>query len=122
MNSENNQGDGCDLNAYLLSFGELPKEGRTPELERCAQDFLKLLGYYGLTVKDAVCLLDPISRLRLHIPAAEIVEGKKNRTKRIKAWTNPFTGEIVYSKAGNLVILREWRKKYGADVVLTWKK
>ncbi|MGM3216462.1 hypothetical protein ACSQ5K_14715 [Pseudomonas sp. PhalM4] len=121
LKSENNQDGGCDVNAYLESFGEPPEEGRTPELEKCAKAFLELLDYHGFTVKDAVCLLDPISRLRLHTPAAEIVEGKKNRTKRLKAWTNPHTGEVVYSKAGNLVILREWRKQYGADAVLSWK-
>lgn len=108
-------------NAYLVSFGKLPEGGRTPELERCAKAFLELLDYYDCTVKDAVCLLDPISRLRLHTPAAEVVEGKKNRTKRVKVWTNPHTGEVVYSKAGNLVILRQWRKQYGADAVLSWK-
>lgn len=110
-----------EIECYLKSFGKLPDSGVTPELTECAQKFVQILDEYGRSVGDAVCLLDPISRLRLHTPAPPVMVGRKNRTKRLKAFTNPHTGEIVYSKAGNLRILREWRKQYGADVVLSWR-
>ena len=110
-----------EIEIYLKSFGKLPDSGVTPELMECVQKFVQILDEYGRSVRDAVCLLDPISRLRLHTPAPPVIAGKKNRTKRLKAYINPHTGEVVYSKAGNLRILREWRKQYGAEVVLSWR-
>lgn len=109
------------VESYLHSFGQLPDEGITPELEECAKEFMRLLDEYGYTVKDAVCLLDPISRLRLHVPASPVLVGRKNRSKRLKTYTNPHTGEVVQSKGGTLLILRLWRQQYGAEVVRSWR-
>lgn len=122
MTSESQPKHGSiDIVSYSKSFGKLPDSGVTPELVECAQKFVQILDEYGHSVRDAVCLLDPISRLRLHTPAPPVMVGTKNRTKRLKAYTNPHTGEVVYSKAGNLRMLKEWRKQYGADAVLSWR-
>ncbi|WP_164660378.1 histone-like nucleoid-structuring protein, MvaT/MvaU family [Pseudomonas viridiflava] len=119
-NSQPKKGS-TEIECYLKFFGKLPESGVTPELVECAEKFVKILDEYGRSLRDAVCLLDPISRLRLHSPAPAVTVGTKNRTKRLKAYTNPHTGEVVYSKAGNLRILREWRKQYGAEAVLSWR-
>lgn len=108
------------LEEYMIAMGQLPTEGATPELFECAAKFLSLINTYGYSVRFAICLLDPIARLRFHIPKQPNTLGKKNRPVQMKLYINPYTGEQVRSKGGNLKVLMEWRKKYGTAIVSTW--
>lgn len=57
---------------------------------------------------------------------AKIIGGEvapSGRSKRTPStWTNPHTGEKVVTAGGNHKTLKEWREKYGADTVASWKE
>ena len=49
--------------------------------------------------------------------------GTSGRSKRTPStWKNPHTGETVTNAGGNHKTLKEWREKYGADKVASWKQ
>ena len=48
---------------------------------------------------------------------------KAGRAKRTPSkWVNPHTKEVVVTAGGNHKTLKEWREKYGADKVASWKQ
>lgn len=87
--------------AYLDKIKELPKAGLSPELEACAEELLSLLAEYGYSLRFAICLLDPIARLRLHVTTPPDPRIKKGRPVSIKpipirTQARPFlVGEVI---------------------------
>lgn len=47
---------------------------------------------------------------------------EKKRTRKFYLYKNPHTGEVVRTRGGNHVTLKEWRTKYGAETVDSWKE
>lgn len=56
-------------------------------------------------------------------------EGRSSKTKattgtrsprKVKTYRNPHDGSEIQTKGGNHKILKEWKTKYGADVVEGW--
>lgn len=47
---------------------------------------------------------------------------ERKRTRKYFIYRNPHTGEVVKTKGGNQKTLKEWREKYGADKVDSWKE
>jgi len=77
----------------------------------------ELLNQYGFSLKHIINLLDPQSTKRASMPPA--VTGKR-KPRELKVYKNPHTGEVVETKGGNHKILKEWKTKYGLDVVDSW--
>lgn len=46
----------------------------------------------------------------------------QSRTRKQFIYRNPHTGEHVKTRGANHTKLKEWREKYGADVVDSWKE
>ncbi|QXG50015.1 histone-like nucleoid-structuring protein, MvaT/MvaU family [Pseudomonas viridiflava] len=79
-----------------------------------------LLADYGFSLKNVMAVLDPHAaapRVKADKPVAE---RKTRRARVIKVFKNPETGEVVETKGGNHRTLKEWKAKYGADVVESW--
>lgn len=54
---------------------------------------------------------------------SQVSGGNEGRAKRaMKTYKNPHTGEVVKTRGGNHKTLKEWREKYGADAVASWKQ
>lgn len=60
---------------------------------------------------------DLIEMLQVKIPKSD-----RKRTRRMFIYRNPHTGETVRTRGGNHTTLNEWREKYGAEKVDSWKE
>lgn len=72
-----------------------------------------LLKEYGYGLQTIVDILDPT-------PSATAVEPSSRRTRAVKTYTNPHTGEVVETRGGNHKTLNAWKAEYGAEQVSSW--
>ena len=83
----------------------------------------KLLDKYSKTAVDAVKVLSEIDP---SIATGGLKRTPKpattGRTRALMVYKNPHTGEVVKTRGGNTKTLKEWREKYGADKVDSWKE
>ena len=79
-----------------------------------------LMAEYQKSLRDITALLDPESAKagKAARGAAKPASGK--RARKVKQYKNPNTGEVIETKGGNHKILKEWKAKWGADVVEGW--
>jgi hypothetical protein len=77
-----------------------------------------LLAKYGYSLRDIINLLDPQSGRRA--PASTGSVKAPRRERQVKQYKNPENGEVIETKGGNHRLLKEWKAKYGADVVESW--
>ena len=76
-----------------------------------------LLAEYGYSLPNVINLLDPKSGRRA--PVAE-PQASARKPRQVKVYKNPNTGEVVETKGGNHKTLKEWKLKWGGDVVEGW--
>jgi len=79
---------------------------------------LKLMGEYQKSLRDLIALLDPEAKFNKTARNAKPAVSK--RTRRVKQYKNPNTGEVIETKGGNHKTLKEWKAKWGGDVVEGW--
>lgn len=79
-----------------------------------------LMGEYQKSLRDIIALLDPEAKFSKapRAPAAK-VPGTK-RARKVKQYKNPHNGETIETKGGNHKVLKEWKAKWGGDVVESW--
>ena len=77
-----------------------------------------LLASYGYSLRDVISILDPQANRRASAPAA--AEKAPRRARQLKQYKNPHNGEIIETKGGNHKTLKEWKAKWGGDVVESW--
>jgi len=79
-----------------------------------------LMGEYQKSLRDIIALLDPEAKLnKAPRPTTGKVGGTK-RARKVKQYKNPHNGEVIETKGGNHKTLKEWKAKWGGDVVETW--
>lgn len=79
-----------------------------------------LMGEYSKSLPDIILLLDPESR---NSKTARVAKpSSTRRTRKMKQYSNPNTGEVIETKGGNHKTLKEWKAKWGAAVVEGWAK
>jgi len=78
-----------------------------------------LLAQYGKSLQDIISVIEPGNR-----PVAVGAESEKRtrRTRQVKVYRNPLTGEVVESKGGNNKLLGAWKAQFGHDEVESWVK
>ncbi|WP_413043850.1 histone-like nucleoid-structuring protein, MvaT/MvaU family [Pseudomonas sp. YJ42] len=74
-----------------------------------------LLKEYGYGLQTVIDILDPT-------PSSKAVEPSRRRTRVVKTYTNPHTGEVVETKGGNNKTLNAWKAEYGAEQVKSWAR
>ncbi|BAN46944.1 histone-like nucleoid-structuring protein MvaT [Metapseudomonas resinovorans] len=79
-----------------------------------------LMGEYQKSLRDIIALLDPESRASKAPRAAKAANTGSKRARKVKQYKNPNTGEVIETKGGNHKTLKEWKAKWGADVVEGW--
>ncbi|WP_028695230.1 histone-like nucleoid-structuring protein MvaT [Pseudomonas cremoricolorata] len=78
-----------------------------------------LMGEYSKSLRDVIALLDPEAKLsKAPRGAAKPVTSK--RARKVKQYKNPHNGEVIETKGGNHKTLKEWKAKWGGDVVEGW--
>ena len=78
-----------------------------------------LMGEYQKSLRDIIALLDPDSKMKAPRGAVVKPVGTK-RARKVKQYKNPHNGEIIETKGGNHKTLKEWKAKWGGDVVESW--
>lgn len=77
-----------------------------------------LMGEYQKSLRDIIALLDPEAKMS-KAPRTAKTTGSK-RARKVKQYKNPNTGEVIETKGGNHKTLKEWKAKWGAEVVEGW--
>ncbi|MGG2396549.1 histone-like nucleoid-structuring protein MvaT [Pseudomonas sp. SH1-B] len=77
-----------------------------------------LMGEYQKSLRDIIALLDPDAKASKSARASKPVAVK--RARKVKQYKNPHSGEVIETKGGNHKTLKEWKAKWGADVVEGW--
>lgn len=75
-----------------------------------------LMAEYSKSLRDIVSILDPQSHVRIQATAAST----PRRTRAVKVYKNPHSGEVVETKGGNQKTLKAWKAEFGSDVVESW--
>ena len=78
------------------------------------------MGTYGKSLKDIIALLDPDAKLNKAPRGAAVKPAGTKRARKVKQYKNPHNGEIIETKGGNHKTLKEWKAKWGGDVVESW--
>jgi hypothetical protein len=103
-----------ELQARLANLSQDDKLKKELEFEGKLRT---LMGEYSKSLRDIIALLDPESK-----PKAAW-RGQTTATKRarkVKQYKNPHNGEVIETKGGNHKTLKEWKAKWGGDVVEGW--
>ncbi|WP_248799825.1 histone-like nucleoid-structuring protein MvaT [Pseudomonas sp. MWU13-2105] len=78
-----------------------------------------LLGEYNKSLVDVISILDPQAKSGKAVRGAVKTTGTK-RARKVKQYKNPHNGEVIETKGGNHKTLKEWKAKWGGDVVEGW--
>ncbi|WP_339511026.1 histone-like nucleoid-structuring protein MvaT [Pseudomonas sp. RL_15y_Pfl2_60] len=78
----------------------------------------KLMGEYQKSLRDIIALLDPDAKVSKNARAGKTTGTK--RARKVKQYKNPHNGEVIETKGGNHKTLKEWKAKWGGDVVESW--
>jgi hypothetical protein len=76
-----------------------------------------LMGEYQKSLRDIIAMLDPDAKGK--VTRTSKTTGTK-RARKVKQYKNPNTGEVIETKGGNHKTLKEWKAKWGGDVVEGW--
>jgi len=106
-----------ELKARLESLSADDKLQKELEFEKKLRD---LMGIYGKSLKDIIALLDPDTKLNKIPRGAPAKATGTKRARKVKQYKNPHNGEIIETKGGNHKTLKEWKAKWGGDVVEGW--
>ena len=106
-----------ELEQRLSSLKQSAALQKELEFEERLKD---LMSNYGKQLSDVVALLEGESRPARTARAAAKEAAPAKRTRRIKRYSNPHTGEVIETKGGNHNTLKEWKATWGGDVVEGW--
>lgn len=77
-----------------------------------------LMAEYQKSLPSIIAILDPEAKSSKVARASKITGSK--RARKIKQYKNPNSGEVIETKGGNHKVLKEWKAKWGSDVVESW--
>ena len=82
----------------------------------------ELMAEYGKSLPDILALMDAEGKVaKAGRPARSAkVEAPAKRTRKVKQYKNPHTGEVIETKGGNHKTLKEWKATWGGDTVEGW--
>lgn len=105
-----------ELQARLKNLSEDNKLKTELEFEAKLRE---LMGEYSKSLRDIIALLDPEAKLN-KAPRGPVKTTGTKRARKIKQYKNPHNGEVIETKGGNHKTLKEWKAKWGGDVVEGW--
>jgi hypothetical protein len=86
---------------------------RELEFERKLRD---LLCEYSYSLKNIIAILDTQAPQRIAIKLNKTTR----KTRTMKRYRHPDTGEVVETKGGNHKTLKAWKQEYGSEMVEAW--
>ena len=106
-----------ELQARLKNLSEDDKLQKELEFEKKLRE---LMGAYSKSLRDVIALLDPDAKLSKPVRGAAAKPAGTKRARKVKQYKNPHNGEVIETKGGNHKTLKEWKAKWGGDVVEGW--
>ncbi|WP_194788954.1 histone-like nucleoid-structuring protein MvaT [Pseudomonas sp. UFMG81] len=105
-----------ELQARLTNLQQDGKLQKELEFEKKLRE---LMAENGKSLRDVIALLDPESKLS-KAPRGAVKAVATKRARKVKQYKNPHNGEVIETKGGNHKTLKEWKAKWGGDVVEGW--
>ncbi|MFV3308363.1 histone-like nucleoid-structuring protein, MvaT/MvaU family [Pseudomonas sp. NY15181] len=72
-----------------------------------------LMDQYGMNLRNVINILDPQT-------TGEPAPIQHRRSRQLKTYKNPNSGEIIETKGGNHKTLKAWKQQFGAETVESW--
>lgn len=72
-----------------------------------------LMDQYGMNLRNVIEILDPQG-------PSESTPAAPRRSRQLKIYKNPNSGETIETKGGNHKTLKSWKQQYGSDTVESW--
>ena len=104
-----------ELQAQLAA---MEKDGSLKREMEFESKLRTLMGEYSKSLRDLIALLDPDSKVKA--PRGAVKTTGTKRARKVKQYKNPHNGEVIETKGGNHKTLKEWKAKWGGDVVEGW--
>lgn len=104
-----------ELQAQLAA---MEKDGSLKQEMEFESKLRALMGEYSKSLRDIIALLDPESKVKA--PRGAVKTTGTKRARKVKQYKNPHNGEVIETKGGNHKTLKEWKAKWGGDVVEGW--
>lgn len=104
-----------ELQAQLAA---MEKDGSLKREMEFESKLRTLMGEYSKSLRDIIALLDPESKIKA--PRGAVKTTGTKRARKVKQYKNPHNGEVIETKGGNHKTLKEWKAKWGGDVVEGW--
>ncbi len=76
-----------------------------------------MMAEFGKSNREVIALLDP-NYYRSGTNKDTVQDGRK--TRKLKVFKNPHTGEVIETRGGNHKGLLAWKDLYGKDTVNSW--
>ncbi|MFK0088272.1 histone-like nucleoid-structuring protein MvaT [Pseudomonas sp. NPDC090755] len=105
-----------ELQARLANLSNDDKLKKELEFEGKLRN---LMGEYQKSLRDIIALLDPEAK-SVKAPRGAVKTAGTKRARKVKQYKNPHNGEVIETKGGNHKTLKEWKAKWGGDVVEGW--
>lgn len=107
-----------ELRRQLEALDNLKKDASLQKELEFEAALKALMSEYEINAQQLIQILDPEYRSASKDSGSE----KKTRKKReLRVYTNPHDGQTIETKGGNHKVLKEWKAKWGADEVESWK-
>ena len=106
-----------ELQTRLKSLSEDGKLQQELDFEKKLRE---LMGEYNKSLRDVIALLDPEAKLNKAPRNTQAKATGTKRARKVKHYKNPHNGEVIETKGGNHKTLKEWKAKWGGDVVEGW--
>jgi len=107
----------AELQARLA---QLQNDGKLQEELEFEGKLRTLMGEYGKSLRDVNLLLDPEGKSKKPAGKSGDAPTATRRQRQVKQYKNPHNGEVIETKGGNHKTLKEWKSKWGGDVVESW--
>ncbi|MCJ1887440.1 DNA binding protein [Pseudomonas sp. LA21] len=72
-----------------------------------------LMDQYGMNLRNVINILDPQT-------TSEPAPIQHRRSRQLKVYKNPNSGEVIETKGGNHKTLKAWKQQFGAETVESW--
>ena len=79
-----------------------------------------LMGEYSKSLKDVIQILDTHHKPSTKSHSAVKTSAGTRAPRKVKQYRNPHNGEVVETKGGNHITLKQWKTQYGSDTVESW--
>jgi C4-type Zn-finger protein len=96
----------------------LEQDEKLQKEKQFEEELRKLMSTHGKSLPDIIAIIDPSARSSKSTLIAKPAPAK--RTRKVKQYKNPHTGEVIETKGGNHKVLKAWKAKWSSDEVESW--